>query len=580
MKGNDNMNVAAIYHRTSDQFSYALDTETLEINIQTGYDVKSVSIVCGDPFSGGILGGDWKWQGEEHTYHQVKKLENHLWWSIQIKPPYKRLKYYFIITFDSGEKLCYLEEGFMTQSELENSTHMLMMFTNPWLNASDVNVVPKWVNETVWYQIFPDRFAKGVAKQHVLPWQSGAVGVQDVYGGDLQGIIDKLDYIKDLGCNGIYLNPIFKAHAIHKYDTIDYVEVDPMFGDNETLKQLVKEAHKRDIKIMLDGVFNHTGLGFFAWQDVLNYGQESKYFDWYMIHQFPLSDQGAAKNKEFYTFAFTEKMPKLNTNNPEVIQYLLDVCTFWVEAFDIDAIRIDVANEISHTFNKQLRMKMKAMKDIYILGENWHDSMHWLRGDEFDSVMNYPLTIGLSDFWVNKNLTSDDLMKGLNRTYTRYMQQTNDVLFNLLDSHDTIRLINKVEYRLDDFYQQFILLFVMPGSPCIYYGTEVVLEGAHDPDCRRCMPWDAIGAGKYDDAIALMRKMIHLRREHQLMRSRDYQFIEHPNTRIIEVVKGGALHLIINATTTSIKAPNEANLMAYKVEDHQILPGGFSLYIK
>src|SRR5699024_5658775 len=204
------------------------------------------------------------------------------------------------------------------------------------------------------------------------------------------GIIKHLDYLVDLGINGIYFTPIFKAHSNHKYDTIDYMEIDPQFGDKSTFKELVKACHEKGIRIMLDAVFNHSGYYFSQFQDVLEKGENSKYKNWFHIKDFPIQTDPVPN---FDSFAFTSHMPKLNTEHPDVKQYLLDVATYWIKEFDIDGWRLDVANEVDHQFWREFRTAVKSVKqDVYILGEIWHDSMPWLQGDQFDAVMNYPFT--------------------------------------------------------------------------------------------------------------------------------------------------------------------------------------------
>ena len=389
--------------------------------------------------------------------------------------------------------------------------------------------VPEWLKGAVMYQIYVDRFCNGDPSndpENVVLWREhGSVTNEECFGGDLAGITDKLDYLQNLGINGLYLTPINEAPSNHKYDTTDYTKIDPRFGDEETFKHLVKEAHKRGIRVMLDGVFNHSGYYFAPWQDVLAKGPESEYYDWFMINEWPFDKNGqAAKKKQYYTFAFFDSMPKINTNNPKVRKYFVDICANWVENYGIDGIRLDVANEVSHRFCKELHARVKEINpDIYILGEIWHNALPWLRGDEFDAVMNYPLGQSIKDFWIDKSLTNEDFEYTINRCYTSYMQQTNDVLFNLLDSHDTKRLRSDVK-NLDEYFAQIAVLFAMPGSPCIYYGTEIAMEGSYDPDCRRCMPWSDIEAGKYAERSRIISTLIHLRRQEPLLKSRNFHF--------------------------------------------------------
>lgn len=564
------MDFNAVYHRANDNYCYPLDEEQLIINIKTGYDVKYVNIIQGDPFKSGILGGGESWSGEAVNIPFKKRLKNQLWWTTTVKPEYKRLKYYFELQTED-EKWFYFEDGFVSEAQMQLEGRSRQCFVFPWMNPADIPVTPAWVNDTIWYQIFPERFCNGDPSndpEGTLPWRNrGSVTNQEFFGGDLQGIINKLDYIKELGISGLYLTPINEAPSSHKYDTQDYTKIDPHFGSEETMIRLVREAHNRGIRVMLDGVFNHSGRLFAPWLDVQDKGPESEYWDWFMINEWPFKEEGGcAYAKQYYTFAFFDGMPKLNTNNPKVREYLIGVCENWVKNYDVDGIRLDVANEISHAFCKELRAHLKAIKpDIYILGEIWHDAMPWLRGDEFDAVMNYPLGESIKDFWIDKSLTNEDFEYTINRCYTGYMQQTNDVLFNLLDSHDTKRLRTDVK-NLDEYFQQLAVLFTMPGSPCIYYGTEIAMEGGHDPDCRRCMPWEEIDNGVYDERIAIIKSLLHLRRSEPLLRNRNFHFPNRINRpRVIEFNKIGWLdnyvEVIINCEEEDIEIEREGELL-------------------
>jgi glycosidase len=408
-----------------------------------------------------------------------------------------------------------------------------------------------------------------------VPWRNqGSVTNEECFGGDFAGITSKLDYLQKLGINGIYLTPINEAPSNHKYDTTDYTKIDPRFGDEESFKTLVHEAHNRGIRVMLDGVFNHCGYYFAPWQDVLEKGPESEYYDWFMINQWPIDrDWQAAKKGQLYTFAFFDAMPKLNTNNPKVRKYFVDICANWVENYGIDGLRLDVANEVSHRFCKELHERLKSINpDIYILGEIWHNALPWLRGDEFDAVMNYPLGQSIKDFWIDKSLTNEDFEFTINRCYTSYMQQTNDVLFNLLDSHDTKRLRSDVK-NLDEYFAQLAVLFAMPGSPCIYYGTEIAMEGSYDPDCRRCMPWEDIEAGKYDERIRIISTLIELRKKEPLLKSRNFHFpndyAEHK--RVIQFQKvifpDCYVEVLINCCEEDIEVAQEGEIL---LERHYI----------
>ncbi len=578
------MNLAAVYHRTSDNYCYPLDENALIINLRTGEDVDRVQLCYGDPFEQGILGGKEQWTGEIEELIYKKKLPQHTWWTTTIRPRYKRCRYYFRL-YSEKECFYYYEDAFCRPDEVEGKN--FQYFTFPWMNPADINRVPDWVRETVWYQIFPDRFSNGETGNDLKgtkPWGYHSVRNEESYGGDLQGITDRLPYLADLGINGIYLTPVFEADSIHKYNITDYTRIDPQFGDDASMALLVRKAHEQGIRVMLDGVFNHCGIWFAPWQDVLDKGKASSYFSWFMINEWPIDREAkSTRDGTFYSFAFAAGMPKLNTNHPEVIEYFTGVVAQWIRRYDIDGLRLDVANEVSHRFLRNLRETVKTMKpDFYLLGEIWHDSIRWLGGDEFDGVMNYPLMGTIGDFWSMPKSTADQLERSLNRVFTLYMQQTNNCLFNLLDSHDTDRIRSRVT-SVAMSYQQLALLFVLPGSPCIYYGTELGMEGGHDPDCRRCMPWSWLEEGRGEETRQLVRRLIHLRRTYSALRSPHYHFVGHEEDRLVHLIKtdegGEQIELLLNAAKTAFPIPEETGfcLFSYKADGGAIEPEGIYL---
>ena len=549
--------------------SYVLDESRLVINLKTGYDVRRVFLIHGDPYDAGIMGGCERWNGTREEIIYKKRLRHQIWWTTTVTPPYKRCKYYFELHTDD-EVWYYFEDGFLTEEQVNMPGRLLQYFIVPWMNPADINRTPNWVNDAVWYQIFPDRFCRGISDKNdpeILPWQSGPVTNRERYGGDLEGIRQKLSYLQNLGITGIYLNPVMEAETNHKYDTTDYTKIDPAFGDDETMAALVSEAHDLGIRVMVDAVFNHSGRKFAPWLDVLEKGRESEYADWFMIRDW--SDLGKRENTRdgrFYSFAFADWMPKLNTNNEEVIRYFCGVCEGWVKKYDIDGIRFDVGNEVSHYFLKRMRAHLKGLKpEIYLLGEIWHDSIQWLAGDEYDSVMNYPLMSGIHDFFLDESMGKEEFEFMVNRCYTMYMQQSNNVLFNLLDSHDTERLMNRF-HDLDIFYQQLAALFTLPGSTCIYYGTEIAMEGGFDPDCRRCMPWDEIGSEENQEKIGQMKELIRLRKTEETFRSLHFHFPNrYENRRCVEYIKldeeGRRIEVVLNCSGEAVRVGDTGEVL-------------------
>lgn len=474
----------AIYHRPKNNYAYSVDKETLHIRLRTKKnDIEKVNLLHGDPNNWGDNG--WNYTKKELIITGSDDLFDY--WLVEIKPPFRRLRYGFEL-LNRDEKLIYGENGFRKTAPSEDIAYY---FSFPFLNQIDVFQAPSWVKDTVWYQIFPERFGNGDSTLNppgTLPWGSAPPTATNFFGGDFQGVIDHLDHLVELGINGIYFTPIFKAYSNHKYDTIDYMEIDPQFGDKETFRKLVKECHQRGIRVMLDAVFNHSGYFFPPFQDVLKNQEKSAYKEWFHIYNYPVEPE---PKPNYDTFGFVSSMPKLNTENPEVKAYLLKVARYWIEEFDIDGWRLDVANEVDHQFWREFRQVVKSVKpDAYILGEIWHDSMPWLGGDQFDAVMNYPFTNGAIDFFAKNKMTAEDFSNSITKVLHMYPDNVNEVQFNLLGSHDTPRILTLADGDINRIKLLYLFQLSFRGTPCIYYGDEIGMEGGHDPGCRECMIWD------------------------------------------------------------------------------------------
>ena len=582
------MDFASIPHRSAYTDCYALNADEIVVNLRTGKDVTAVSLIHNDPYADGCMGMR-PWKGYPAPMAKTWELKYHNIWSITLRPKHKREQYYFSIT--AGEEtMVMFEDGFYTPEEAEKSGRLKQFFKFPWLNPADVIAPPAWVNETVWYQIMPDRFHRGDLGQKRFPLRKWSdhkhIHGWDFYGGDLKGIAEKLGHIQKLGITGIYMTPVFRSNSNHKYNTADYDAIDPDFGTEEDLKALVEKAHSMGIRVMLDAVFNHSGTEFAPWQDVLKHGPESKYWDWFFVNQWPLPKlPGGTEDGRFYTFAYVGMMPKLNTNNPEVIAYFAERCKRWIQKWNIDGIRFDVGNEVSHKFLKELNRELKAVKpDVFLLGEIWHDSLQWLQGDEYDSTMNYPFLESLHNFWLD-DLTSRDLMYAMNHCYTRYPRQINEVLFNFLDTHDTMRAVTRCGNK-DVFYQQLAMLMTLPGSACIYYGTEIALEGGDDPDCRRPMPWDRMEAGEFDAEIAECAALINLRKTYPEARQGEIRWKHFNFHRLAcygRTMEGSdrMLTVWLNAEDKPMKLPGKGRLLyGRKLKDNILQPGGAAVYLQ
>ncbi len=376
-------------------------------------------------------------------------------------------------------------------------------------------IAPTWAKDAIFYQIFPERFANGDPSNdppNVEPW-GGEPTARNYFGGDLQGIIDHLDYISALGINCLYLNPIFWSTSNHKYHAKDYLKIDPHLGDESVFKRLVDECHARSIRIILDGVFNHTGVDFFAFEDVKKYGKNSRYVKWFNIYSFPV---GPPRKPNYECWWNLGDLPKLMVHEPEVRQYLFNVTEYWMK-FGIDGWRLDVPNEISHAFWIEWRKLVKSLNpEAYIVGEIWDDGSSWLQGDQFDAVMNYRFRRSCVEFFARRTMTPSEFDRSLARTRALYPDEVNYVLQNLLGSHDTERFLtvcngNKAAMKLAWLFQMTYV-----GAPMVYYGDEVGMTGGKDPGCRGTMIWER---SKQDaDLLETMKQLIVLRKSYPVLR--------------------------------------------------------------
>jgi len=378
-------------------------------------------------------------------------------------------------------------------------------------------VRPDWVADAVFYQIFPDRFSRSSGNHEFsgLTTLGDPPTRENFFGGDLAGIQHKLPYLADLGITALYLTPIFKAGTNHRYDAHDYLEIDPMLGHLHSLRSLVAAAHALNIRVVLDGVFNHCGDGFWAFQDLMKYGESSVYRDWFLPRSFPIEQN----SPNYQTCGGAAYLPKLNTDNQCVRDYLIGVATYWIREADIDGWRLDVPWKVSHDFWEVFRDAVKTLKpDAYLVGEIWRNAMPWL--DVFDGTMNYRLRDVHLDYCVRDHMDAEDAAFETEGLVAAFAPALGSQL-NLLGSHDTARLLTMC---LGDEARARLALTAMltsPGAPMLYYGDEIGLEGGNDPDCRRCMPWDE---SQWKPAIVeTVRALIEIRAGHPALRRGNWE---------------------------------------------------------
>ena len=445
------------------------------------------------------------------------------------------VRYYFVL-YDGNEVVYYGNYKFSSVEPYES----IEMF-NLVIHQADRSFfkTPEWSKGAVIYQIFPERFSPSDDK-YSSTWYEVPMGVRTRTNGTLKGITQKLPYIKELGVDAIYLNPIFKSNSSHRYDTVDYMVIDPLLGGEDDFKQLVKKCHELGIKVILDMVFNHSSTMFFAFQDLLKNQENSRYKDWYFVREYPVAVNFPPN---YMGFSFGPYMPKLNPDNPECREYFINVTKHYLRDFNVDGYRLDVADEVSHDFWREFRkVSKKENPETLIMGEVWYDSTPYLRGDEFDSIMNYTIYDGIRNFLIGK-LSLDQFIDIIERergeTPLNYYHNSNI----LIGSHDTDRIYTFLNSNKDKFIIAMCLLLFIPGSPIIYYGDEIMLEGGPDPDCRRGMIFN----NHNQDVLKIVKKMIKIKHFKEVKEG-DIK-VTKLSTNIIDLerfIDGESIHMVIN----------------------------------
>ncbi len=445
---------------------------------------------------------------------------------------------------------------------------------------------PDWVKDAIFYQIFPDRFARSerVSKPANLdPW--GAPPTPHAFqGGDLIGVVEHLDYLVDLGVNAIYFNPIFQSAANHRYHTYDYWQVDPILGGNSAFRELLDAAHDRGIRIVLDGVFNHASRGFFQFNHILENEKQSPYINWFNVKEFPLHAYSKKKKPNYETWFGLWALPKFNTENPEVREFIYDVAEHWIKE-GIDGWRLDVPLEIeTEGFWEEFRDRVKGIDpEAYILAEIWEEANEWLQGEHFDAVMNYIFNRicygyfgqGVLDTSLQpggfklEQLDVEDFAERVKGMVELYPWPVTLVQYNLLSSHDEPRFLTMM--RGDKRRLRLATLFQMtcPGAPSVYYGDEIGMEGGPDPDSRRAFPWDESEWDK--ELLADFKRFIALRKEHEALRRGGFATL-HSKDGVYAFVRQGEAESIVVALN-----PHEASA-EIELDVAEIAPNDASLH--
>ena len=535
------MNKYAIYHRTESNYCYptSKDEITIRLRVSKEDDISKIYL---------IYGCKYDFYSIQHQKEMKIRYEDDLFTYYEVNLKLKDVRFTYIFKILSeGKTYYYSEDGLSTTYDYNYNFYNCFQYA--YIHESDVHECIDFMKNRVFYEIFIDRFKIGNRNKDMsyinMRW-NGKPTPKSFAGGDLEGIISNLSYLKKMGVNGLYLTPIFKSISNHKYDIEDYFEIDNQFGDEETLKRLVTQAHEKKMVVVLDAVFNHISERSYFFQDVLKYKKQSKYYDWFIF-----DNKG-----DYECFSSCKYMPKLNTDNKDVQDYLIKVGKYYIEKFDIDGWRLDVSDEVSHSFWKRFRYELKKVKkDIILIGENWHDANKYLQGDEFDSIMNYAFTKALLDYLAYDNFSSRQMSDKLNALLIRNTEQVNKMMLNLMDTHDTLRFYTEVNKDLNKYLIALSLLYFYDGVPCLYYGDESLMEGGYDPDSRRGFKKDTS-----NPAYKLIIELCKLRKSKSFANSKLYVKEESDLLILERVALGCTYRLVVNIGNAKNYFPNDVLL--------------------
>ena len=594
------MNESAILHIPDSQYCFAVGEKKLVIRLRMAKEDADASVTL-------IYAGKYQFQQSREQIPMEIRYTDRLYhyYETTLVLTDVRLAYVFCIR-QQGTTYYFCEDGVVLQYDFAEGFYNF--FQMPYINRNDVLPTVKWMKSAVFYQIFVDRFFCGNTKKDrsYINMEWGALPTPKSFaGGDLCGIIEKLDYLKDLGITAIYLTPIFRSISNHKYDTMDYMQIDPQFGTKEEFGELVRMAHAHGIRIVLDAVFNHCSMQMQQFCDVMEKGAESPYYDWFLIDgAYPVPSRA-----NYECFAECTYMPKLDTANREVQEYLIGIACYWIREYGIDGWRLDVVDELPDAFLARLRARIRAYKpDALLIGEVWEDASNKIAYDQrrryftdrqLDSVMNYPWQKAILRYVRSEDdgTALGDAIRTLAENYPPDVLQT---VMNILSTHDTPRAINAIldprdgdrtdlaqrhftQEQLREGRQRLklaaFLQFMLPGMPCIYYGDEAGMTGYRDPFNRKFYPW-----GREDgNLVSFYRSLARVKKSAPALRSGTVLVLEAGGGRLLLLRQSaeGSVAVCCNQSPEPWTLPHSGTIllgggiMEYTGETVTLGQGGF-----
>ena len=497
------LSLGSLYHMPWLEYRHATPDGRVVLRLRTGRgDFERVQVRAANPYDF----PDPFAKSQTHAMAVAYRDDLFDFYEVVFTPQDPRFKYLFLLEADGGRGFKLDASGLRVG--LGGFDDISECFTFAYAYPADP--MPAWARGAVGYQIFPDRFRReGPAEDGLEPWNSNRVQSEFRFGGNLQGIRAAVPYLKELGVQFIYTTPIFLSDSAHRYNTFDYYKIDPLLGTEADLKALCDDLHQNGMRLVLDGVFNHSGLGFAPFVDAQANGAKSAYADWFFFD--------GSEECGYRTFSHERYMPKLNLRNDACAEYFLQVGQYWMEHCGIDGWRLDVSPEVWPDFWRRYHAMMKRVNpDSLMIAECWDDSREWLtQGDAFDSTMHYVLSRNLWKRFCHQSLTLPAFDAAVNDAAMLYPQRTQDVLWTFLGSHDTQRMLTRAGGDVRMLHAASFFQFTFMGAPILYYGDELAMEGGADPDNRRPMRWDTVEG---NPTRAHFQRLAALRAAHEALR--------------------------------------------------------------
>ncbi|MEK8022620.1 MAG: alpha amylase N-terminal ig-like domain-containing protein [Candidatus Hydrogenedentota bacterium] len=542
-RGDARVDEGAIEHKREPRYTTrVLDTRAIFTVRMDRDDVERITVAILDAAAGKVFPMEIATRDDRYEY-----------WRVEEDVPAEEFAYHFVVR--DGTARYVIDRSGISMTGAPSDEAGGRPFT---MEKGNVFTTPEWAKSAIAYHIFPDRFRDGDKSNDrtadggsARAWAYEALpeahaGWSAFYGGDLAGVMEKMDYLAELGITTVKFNPIMCGTGNHKYDVTDYFEIDPAFGTNELFDRMVSDGSTRGIRFVLDGVFNHSGEHHPFFDDVREKGPASPYYSWYNVKSWPFS---SPLSNSYETFQGFGGLPAWNTTNADARKYLFMAADFWTKK-GIAGWRLDAADAVEHEFWEEFRTRVKtANRNAWIVGEIWPSGAPWLQGDEFDATMNYGLRGAIIDFFADEKIGADAFANRVAQLLVTIPPQAAAVQFNMLSSHDTERFYTIARRNKARLRQAVAFQFSLMGVPVIYYGEEIGMEGGKDPDNRRAFPWEQKDIWN-NDVLSLYKRMIALRKEHPALRAPVWNPVYAEGRVLIVATRNGAERMLLAFNTS------------------------------